>query len=113
MLPLFNFQNKNGKVGELPPTPPSSESNPEVGGGGGGAGMDTSGPEDSRPASPCTLDAFIPPPTDFEGSNNPFHSFPLSLAPTQRIVPTKRRLSEKDIRITSNGEVFFRITKLI
>lgn len=77
---------------DLPPTPPSSESNPEV----ATAQPDTSGDETS---SRGTLDSIIPPPADFEGRNNPF----LPLAPVLR--PIKRRLSEKDIRVTSTGEV--------
>ncbi|XP_073979906.1 polycomb protein Pcl isoform X3 [Rhodnius prolixus] len=106
---LQNFRNKkNRKVRrdsldknkdrqELPPTPPSSESNPEV-----LAQPDTSGDESS---SRGTLDSIIPPPADFDGRNNPFlsTSLPLTLAPVVR--PTKRRLSEKDIRITSSGEI--------
>lgn len=82
---------------------------------------DTSGDDTS---SSRTLDSFIPPPKDFEGKNNPFHSvsellggapaagpsitLPLPLNPviTQPMLrPTKRRLSEKDIRIDRNGEV--------
>uniref|UniRef100_A0A0A9XA67 Metal-response element-binding transcription factor 2 n=4 Tax=Lygus hesperus TaxID=30085 RepID=A0A0A9XA67_LYGHE len=82
---------------DLPPTPPSSESNMEA----PPNLQDTSGDESS---SRGTLDSFIPPPMDFEGRNNPFMtSIPLTLTPIVR--PAKRRLSEKDIRITSNGEI--------
>ena len=85
---------KDGKERQdLPPTPPSSESNPEV----ATAQPDTSGDETS---SRGTLDSIIPPPADFEGRNNPFLG---GLAPIPR--PVKRRLSEKDIIITSTGEV--------
>ncbi|KAL1131799.1 hypothetical protein AAG570_011411 [Ranatra chinensis] len=94
------LKNAIAKSQDLPPTPPSSESNPEV---RMGSHETTSGDESS---SRGTLDSFIPPPTDFEGRNNPFlHCAlpPLALAPVLR--PTKRRLSEKDIVITSNGEV--------
>ncbi|KAK9498291.1 hypothetical protein O3M35_002959 [Rhynocoris fuscipes] len=106
---LRNFKNRNNRKirrdsldkskdrQELPPTPPSSESNPEV-----LAQPDTSGDESS---SRGTLDSIIPPPADFDGRNNPFlsTSLPLTLNPVIR--PTKRRLSEKDIRITSTGEI--------
>lgn len=83
---------------------------------------DTSSSDDA--SSRGTLDSFIPPPKDFEGKNNPFRSvadllgsstpptppitLPLPLTPviTQPMLrPTKRRLSEKDIRIDRNGEV--------
>ncbi|XP_014239773.1 PHD finger protein 19 [Cimex lectularius] len=90
---------KNSKEQELPPTPPSSESNPDV---NLTTQPDTSGDESS---SRGTLDSIIPPPADFEGRNNPFlsTSLPVNLVPVLR--PTKRRLSEKDIIITSNGEI--------
>lgn len=83
---------------------------------------ETSSSDDA--SSRGTLDSFIPPPKDFEGKNNPFRSvaellgsstppnppitLPLPLTPviTQPMLrPTKRRLSEKDIRIDRNGEV--------
>lgn len=89
-----SLNNKDGKERQdLPPTPPSSESNPEV----ANAHPDTSGDETS---SRGTLDSIIPPPADFEGRNNPFLG---GIAPILR--PVKRRLSEKDIIITSTGEV--------
>lgn len=116
---------------ELPLTPPSSVSAPDTPQPTSASTMtlvsvtptpaDTSGDDTS---SSRTLDIFIPPPKDFEGKNNPFVSvsellgnslpagtpitLPLPLAPviTQPVLrPTKRRLSEKDIRINRNGEV--------
>lgn len=57
-----------------------------------------------------TLDMFIPPPKNFDGLNNPF----CNLSHNQNVPrssgyffvrPLKTRLSEKDIRITKNGEV--------
>lgn len=75
-------------------------------------------------SSSRTLDSIIPPPKDFEGKNNPFRSvaellgnttapvppisltLPLKPSVTQPVLrPTKRRLSEKDIRINRKGEV--------
>lgn len=109
---------------ELPPTPPSSDTTqttasavtPSVPLSGDTSSEDTS--------SSRTLDSFIPPPKDFEGKNNPFRSvaellgnpsvpvppisltLPLKPSVTQPVLrPTKRRLSEKDIRINRNGEV--------
>ena len=67
--------------------PPSRGSQPEA-----------SGDESSR----GTLDSFIPPPQNFEGDNNPFCSLG-TLHPLLR--PTTRQLSEKDIKVTKNGEV--------
>lgn len=86
---------------------------------------DTSGDETS---SKSTLDLIIPPPKDFEGRNNPFHtlslvsciqekakakSHPITLPLSLNAViqsgplvrPAKRQLSEKDICIGPNGEV--------
>lgn len=83
---------------------------------------DTSGDETS---SKSTLDLIIPPPKDFEGKNNPFHtllkgnsknktpSHPITLPlPLTAVIPSvpvvrtaKRQLSEKDICIGPNGEV--------
>lgn len=68
---------------------------------------ETSG--DETPAM-GTLDFFIPAPSNFDGANNPFcdlypgQSFPGN--PACFVVRSiKKRLSEKDIRITKNGEV--------
>lgn len=83
---------------------------------------DTSGDETS---SKSTLDLIIPPPKDFEGKNNPFHTLlknnskskincqPITLPlPLTAVIPSgpimrpaKRQLSEKDICIGPNGEV--------
>ena len=63
---------------------------------------DTSGDETS---SHGTLDSFIPPPSDFEGRNNPFLNLD-SLSYGMPVVrPLKRKLNESDIRIGKNGEV--------
>ena len=64
-----------------------------------------------------TLELFIPPPRDFRGTNNPFVSLELgrknggapvnpylSVRPPQAQLKTAK-LSEKDIRITKNGEI--------
>lgn len=109
---------------ELPLTPPSSVS-----------ALDTSqAPANPTPlsgdtssedtSSTRTLDSFIPLPKDFDGQNHPFRSvaellgnttvqtppisltLPLKPSVTQPVLrPTKRRLSEKDIRINRKGEV--------
>lgn len=58
-----------------------------------------------------TLDMFIPPPQNFDGLNNPFFnltSYNQNLPRSSGYLfvrPLKTRLSEKDIRITKNGEV--------
>lgn len=80
-------------------------------GGGGGLELptpschtpgDTSGDETS---SHGTLDSFIPPPSNFEGQNNPFLNLD-SLSYGMPVVrPLKRKLNESDIRIGKNGEV--------
>ncbi|XP_045125199.1 metal-response element-binding transcription factor 2-like isoform X3 [Portunus trituberculatus] len=63
---------------------------------------DTSGDETS---SHGTLDSFIPPPSNFEGQNNPFLNLD-SLSYGMPVVrPLKRKLNESDIRIGKNGEV--------
>lgn len=63
---------------------------------------DTSGDETS---SHGTLDSFIPPPSNFEGQNNPFLNLD-SLSYGMPVVrPMKRKLNESDIRIGKNGEV--------
>lgn len=118
----------------MPPTPPSSLPTPEIPQLNSSSvstipslatpitSGETSSSDDA--SSRGTLDSFIPPPKDFEGKNNPFRSvsellgssvppsppitLPLPLTPviTQPMLrPTKRRLSEKDIRINRNGEV--------
>ncbi|XP_026481662.1 metal-response element-binding transcription factor 2-like [Ctenocephalides felis] len=81
-------------------------------------------------SSRCTLDSIIPPPKNFRGKNNPFHSPPKSTNPdllkgknklsakkrknsvvanlfdTRPAARTlKRKLSEKDLLIGENGEV--------
>ena len=72
-----------------------------------------------------TLESFIPPPSNFEGYNNPFLSLDLftagsgaggdnkasassaatALLAQQQSRPFKRKLSESDIRIGKNGEI--------
>lgn len=58
-----------------------------------------------------TLDAFIPVPKNFDGLNNPFCNLSPNYGSISRsasyscVRPLKTRLSEKDIRITKNGEV--------
>ena len=59
-----------------------------------------------------TLELFIPPPKDFCGINNPFAVLSNDNVGRNRsrtsllfVRPLKTRLSEKDIRITKNGEV--------
>lgn len=70
--------------------------------------VETSSDENS---SKGTLDMFIPPPKNFEGLNNPFcnlssHNQSYARSSGYLFVrPLKTRLSEKDIRITKNGEV--------
>ena len=70
--------------------------------------VETSGDETS---TRCTLDVFIPPPKNFNGMNNPFASLPSPLSGSRCqssvlfVRPLKTRLSEKDIRITKNGEI--------
>lgn len=81
-------------------------------------------------SSRCTLDSIIPPPKNFRGKNNPFHSPPKNTNPNllkgknkfnarkRKSVATnlfdtngpvvrtlKRKLSEKDLIIGENGEV--------
>ncbi|KAK7074542.1 PHD finger protein 19, partial [Halocaridina rubra] len=63
---------------------------------------DTSGDETS---SHGTLDSFIPPPSDFEGRNNPFLNLDSLSYGMPVIRPLKRKLNESDIRIGKNGEV--------
>lgn len=70
--------------------------------------IETSSDETS---SKGTLDVFIPPPKNFDGLNNPFcnlstHNQNFSRSSGYFFVrPLKTRLSEKDIRITKNGEI--------
>lgn len=57
-----------------------------------------------------TLDLFIPAPANFDGANNPFCCLDNDQNHTGNsayffVRPIKKRLSEKDIRITKNGEV--------
>ena len=61
-----------------------------------------------------TLESFIPPPSNFEGHNNPFLTLELmassSIAlPPSQSRPFKRKLNENDIRIGKNGEIKRRI----
>lgn len=70
--------------------------------------VETSSDETS---SKGTLDMFIPPPKNFDGLNNPFcnlssqnQNFPRNSG-YLFVRPLKTRLSEKDIRITKNGEI--------
>ncbi|XP_042861960.1 PHD finger protein 19-like isoform X2 [Penaeus japonicus] len=63
---------------------------------------DTSGDETS---SHGTLDSFIPPPSNFEGQNNPFLNLDSLSYGMPVIRPLKRKLNESDIRIGKNGEV--------
>ncbi|CAG0897600.1 unnamed protein product [Darwinula stevensoni] len=81
------IKGKNHHVNRSIVVPPSRGPQPEA-----------SGDESSR----GTLDSFIPPPQNFEGDNNPFCSLG-TLHPLLR--PTTRQLSEKDIKVTKNGEV--------
>lgn len=66
---------------------------------------DTSDDEDT--SSHGTLDSIIPPPSNFEGHNNPFRNldlFPLSVSlPLAR--PLKRKLSQDDSRLSKSGGV--------
>ncbi|KAG8264065.1 PHD finger protein 19 [Homalodisca vitripennis] len=112
-LPLTPPSSVSALDTSQPPTIPATPTAPLSG--------DTSSEDTS---SSRTLDSFIPPPKDFEGKNNPFRSvaellgntavpvppisltLPLKPSVTQPVLrPTKRRLSEKDIRINRNGEV--------
>lgn len=65
-----------------------------------------------------TLESFIPPPSNFDGHNNPFVTLELLTSSTAQTVaasnskdttltlrPFKRKLSQNDIRIGKNGEV--------
>ncbi|KAK3884408.1 hypothetical protein Pcinc_011311 [Petrolisthes cinctipes] len=63
---------------------------------------DTSGDDTS---SHGTLDSFIPPPSNFEGQNNPFLNLDSLSYGVPVIRPLKRKLNEKDIIIGKNGEV--------
>lgn len=63
---------------------------------------DTSGDETS---SHGTLDSFIPPPSNFEGQNNPFLNLDSLSYGMPVIRPLKRKLNESDIRIGKNGEI--------
>ncbi|KAG7173009.1 PHD finger protein 19-like [Homarus americanus] len=63
---------------------------------------DTSGDETS---SHGTLDSFIPPPSNFEGQNNPFLNLDSLSYGLPVVRPLKRKLNESDIRIGKNGEV--------
>ena len=63
---------------------------------------DTSGDETS---SHGTLESFIPPPSNFEGQNNPFLNLDSLSYGMPVIRPLKRKLNESDIRIDKNGEV--------
>ncbi|BES94008.1 Hypothetical proteinD [Nesidiocoris tenuis] len=91
------MHNSPKETQDLPPTPPSSESNMEA----PPTLQDTSGDESS---SRGTQDSTIPPQLDYEGRNNSFRSMlPVGMTPLVR--PAKRRLSEKDIRVTSSGEI--------
>ena len=60
-----------------------------------------------------TLDLFIPPPSNFDGLNNPFCSVDSpginrNSKGSYMVRPLKSRLSEKDIRITKTGEIKFK-----
>ncbi|XP_076030555.1 polycomb protein Pcl isoform X2 [Oratosquilla oratoria] len=63
---------------------------------------DTSSDETS---SHGTLESFIPPPSNFEGQNNPFLNLDSLSYGLPVIRPLKRKLSESDIRIGKNGEI--------
>ena len=67
-----------------------------------GTSGDTSGDETS---SRGTLESFIPPPSNFEGQNNPFLNLDSLSYGMPVIRPLKRKLSESDIRIDKNGDV--------
>ncbi|XP_054270961.1 metal-response element-binding transcription factor 2 [Macrosteles quadrilineatus] len=112
---------------ELPLTPPSSVAASDTAPAPPTPTPATPGDTSSEDTSSSrTLDTIIPPLKDFEGKNNPFRSvaellgntatpeatqpislnLPLKPSVTQPMLrPTKRRLSEKDIRINRNGEV--------
>ena len=70
--------------------------------------VETSSDETS---SKGTLNMFIPPPKNFDGLNNPFCNLSSQNPNYPRnpgylfVRPLKTRLSEKDIRITKNGEI--------
>ncbi|CAG0886361.1 unnamed protein product [Cyprideis torosa] len=76
---------------------------------GGKGGMEPAHAREKQPVvktpSGGPLESFLPPPKDFEGENHPFRdSMPLFLK-------TKRKLSEKDIRVGKNGEIKRRYRK--
>uniref|UniRef100_A0A6A7FUS8 Polycomb protein Pcl n=1 Tax=Hirondellea gigas TaxID=1518452 RepID=A0A6A7FUS8_9CRUS len=128
--------NRKRKRGRPPKTPPAIasqtvESSVKVSLSQGGGGFQcssssssvTAGDTSDDTSSHGTLESFIPPPSNFDGHNNPFLNLELfpgtgsgaaapapapacsSAAEANVTRPFKRKLSEVDIRIGKNGEI--------